>query len=76
MPTPLTPAHTPIARARSDGLRNVLVMIDSVVGKMHAAPRPMNARAAISIPGDVAVDATAENTPNHANPNMSARRRP
>ena len=32
MPTPLTPAHTPIARARSWGSRNVLVMIESVVG--------------------------------------------
>ena len=32
MPTPATPAHTPMARARSLGTWKVLVMIDSVVG--------------------------------------------
>ena len=32
IPTPLTPAQMPIARARSCGTRNVLVMIERVVG--------------------------------------------
>jgi hypothetical protein len=65
-----------MARARSAGSRNVLVRIDSVVGKMNAPPTPMRARVAISMPGEPAIDASAENTPNHANPNMSIRRRP
>ena len=73
---PATPAHTPIARARSAGSRNVLVRIDSVVGKMNAPPTPMSARAAISMPGEFAVEASAEKTPNHANPNISILRRP
>ena len=76
MPMPATPAHTPMARARSAGSRNVLVRIDSVVGKMNAPPTPMSARAAMSMPGEPAVDASAETTPNHASPNMSMRRRP
>src|SRR5437763_890803 len=76
IPMPATPAHTPIARARSAGSRNVLVRIDRVVGKMNAPPTPMRARAAMSIPGELAVDASAENTPNHASPNNSVRRRP
>ena len=76
IPMPATPAHTPIARARSAGSRNVLVRIDSVVGKMNAPPTPMSARAAISMPGEFAVDASAEKTPNHASPNISILRRP
>jgi hypothetical protein len=54
----------------------VLVRIDSVVGKMNAPPTPMSARAAISMPGEPAIEASAEKTPNHANPNTSIRRRP
>jgi hypothetical protein len=65
-----------MARARSPGSRNVLVRIESVVGKMNAPPTPMSARAAISMPGELAVDARAEKTPNHASPNISVRRRP
>ncbi len=44
---PDTPAHRPIALARSWGGK-VTVMIDSVPGMSRAAPTPWNARAAIS----------------------------
>mgnify|MGYP003694124825 CR=1 FL=1 len=44
---PETPAHSPIALARSCG-GNVTVMIDRVPGISSAAPTPWNARAAIS----------------------------
>ena len=54
----------------------MFVRIESVVGKMNAPPTPMSARAAISMPGELAVEASAEKTPNHASPNISVRRRP
>ena len=43
---------------------------------MNAAPKPIRQRDTMSIVGDVAVDASAENTPNHASPKRNARRRP
>ena len=51
MPIADTPAHTPIAFARSRGSWNTLVMIESVAGMMNAAPTPMSARVPISIAG-------------------------
>src|SRR3954453_9182602 len=74
-PSPETPAQIPIALARSWPV-NVLVRIDSVVGKMNAAPTPMSARQAMSIAGESAVVARSENAPNHTRPNVSARLRP
>jgi hypothetical protein len=65
----------PIARARSSPSK-MLVMIDNVVGKIAAAPRPMRARKPMSA---VALDenaANAEPTPNTARPETSASRRP
>ena len=74
-PIPDTPAHTPMARARSCPV-NVLVRIDNVVGKMNAAPMPISARAAISISGDWASEASPENPPNSSRPIDSAPLRP
>jgi hypothetical protein len=54
----------------------VFVRIDSVVGKMKAAPMPIRPRAAISISGDVASEASAENEPKSNSPNDNAPRRP
>ncbi len=56
-PTPSadTPAHTPMALARSTGSRNTLVMIDRVAGMMQAPPTPMSARVAMSMVGEVAM---------------------
>ncbi len=59
MPMADTPAHTPIALARSRGSWNTLVMIESVAGMMNAAPTPMSARVPMSISGD---DANADET--------------
>ena len=72
MPMPDTPAHTPIARPRSRGSTKVLVRMESVVGKMKAPPTPISARAAITMAGLEAVEATAENVPNHSRPKVSA----
>ena len=49
-PTPLVPAHRPIARWRSAGLANMLLMMDSVEGIISAPPTPMLARAAMRVP--------------------------
>ncbi len=74
-PIPETPAHTPMARARSWPV-NVLVRIDSVVGKMNAAPIPMRPRVAISTCGESASDASPENVPKSSSPTVSAPLRP
>ena len=47
---PNTPSHTPIARARSAGLVNVLVMMPSAGGFSIAPPAPCSRRNAISQP--------------------------
>ena len=73
MPIADTPAHTPIAFARSRGSWNTLVMIESVAGMMNAAPTPMSARVPISIAGD---DANADDTePARKTESPSARQR-
>ena len=51
-PMPTTAPQTPSAAARSRRSRNVLLMIDSVVGKMTAADMPIATRAAISAPDE------------------------
>ena len=48
MPNADTPAHTPMAFARSAGLVNTLGMIESVDGMMKAPPTPMSPRVNIS----------------------------
>ncbi len=72
MPTPRadTPAHTPIAFARSAGSRNRLVMIDRVAGMMNAPPMPMNARVAMSTPVEPDRAEASEPTPNTARPKV------
>src|SRR4051812_14231461 len=49
--TPLVAPHRPIARARAARSWNRLEMIDRVVGKITAAPRPARARQAMSVSG-------------------------
>ncbi len=71
IPMPETPAQIPIAIARSAGSRNVLVRIDSVVGKMNAPPIPMSPLAPMSCVGVLTVEASADDTPNQVRPNMS-----
>ena len=75
IPSPDTPAHTPMARARSRPVKT-LVRIDSVVGKMKAPPIPISPRQTISIVADRAWDASAEQAPNTTSPKVSAPLRP
>ena len=67
MPRPDTPAHTPIAFARSSAGKTA-VMIDSVEGMMKAPPTPIRARVAISIAGEVASAERPEPRPKTARP--------
>ena len=60
-PAPLVPDQNPSARWRSPASANMFVMIDSVEGMISAAPTPMPARAAISMP-----DAAREGRPGGA----------
>ena len=50
MDKPNTPSHTPIARARSAGLVNVLVMMPSAAGLSIEPPTPCRTRKPISQP--------------------------
>ena len=51
-------------------------MIERVDGMMNAPPTPITARAAISIPGVVAIADSADPAPKTTSPKLSARRRP
>jgi hypothetical protein len=75
MPSPDTPAHTPIAFGRSWAGKTAM-MIDSVEGMMNAPPMPMIARAPISISGAVASAERPEPRPKMASPRVRARFRP
>ena len=57
-PTPTMAAHRPIAFARFTGSAKMLVISDSVVGKMTAAPTPIAARAAMSASAEFTCAAT------------------
>ena len=76
MPTPLVPAHMPIARCRSAGSRNISVMIDSVEGIIMAPPMPMLARAEMSMPTEPENAAQVEPAAKAARPIMNTRLRP
>ena len=73
---PTTAPHTPSAAARSLRSRKVLLMIDSVVGKISAAVIPITNRQKISAPLD-STRAPARLAPAKAtSPMISAGRRP
>ena len=63
------PAHRAIALARSR-VGNTLVRIDSVDGMTNAAPMPMIARAAMSIPGLSAKAPSVEPAANTTRPGL------
>ena len=73
MPIADTPAHTPIALARSRGSWNTLVRIDSVAGMIADAPMPISARVPMSTVADGANADSAEPTPKMTRPMVSAR---
>ena len=72
---PATPAQIPTARSGASA-EKVPVMIDSVVGMIIAAPRPMTARTAIRVPGSESCVATSAPRPKIARPASSTVRRP
>ncbi len=75
IPIPETAAQMAIAFGRSfEG--KMLVRIESVVGMIPAAPRPMSAREAISHVASVAKAADTDPSPNTTRPAISARLRP
>ena len=75
MPTPDTAAQMAIALGRSCAGK-MLVRIDSVVGMIPAAPRPISAREAISVAELSESVAASEPAPKTSRPVTSARRRP
>ena len=75
MPSPDTPAHTPMARPRSSA-GNTLVRIDSVAGMMNAPPIPIRDRVTIRWFGSVANAERAEPTANTTMPICRAPLRP
>ena len=75
MPSPATAAQAAIAFGRSlEG--KMLVRIESVVGMIPAAPRPIRARDAISIVASLERAASEDPSPNTTSPAISARLRP
>jgi hypothetical protein len=70
-----TPLHAAMALGRSSAA-NTSAMIESVDGVASAAPRPMNARMAISWSGPETNGATADPAPNTTRPLTRRRRRP
>ena len=75
-PAPLVPDQNPSARWRSPASANMFVMIDSVEGMISAAPIPIPARAAISMPTLPEKAAQVEPAANRARPAMNVRLRP
>ncbi len=75
-PSPDTPAHRAIARARSAGSMKTLVMIDSVAGMMNAAPKPWTARKPISAPASLTCEQANEPRAKMTRPTTRQRLRP
>src|SRR6185503_20738674 len=75
-PTPTIAAHSPIALARFTGSVKMLVIKDSVVGKITAAPTPIAARAAIRPSAVFTCAAKADVIAKRARPALSQPRRP
>ncbi len=71
----ITAPHTPNAAARSLP-RNVAFTVDSVDGRIAAAPRPCTRRPPTSVPPSSAAADSREPTRNSATPATSRRRRP
>ena len=76
IPSPMVPAHAPMARARSVGSRNESLMMESDDGMVIAAPAPMTARQAISTWTEPENAAPIEPAAKTASPIRKNRRRP
>ena len=76
MPMAEKPAQMAMARARSAGMVNTLVTIDSVAGMISAAPRPIRQRVAMSCSAEPARAEATDPRPKTTRPTVSAPRRP
>ena len=76
MPSPMVPAQTPMARARSLGSRKTSLTIDSDAGIVRAAPNPMTPRHAISMSTDPEKAAPIDPRAKTLRPTRKSRRRP
>jgi hypothetical protein len=76
MPTPNVPDHRPIARARTAGLVNVVVMMPIAIGVSADPAAPCSARQAISQPTFGATLQPNDATVNITSPACSTVRRP
>jgi hypothetical protein len=74
--SPFTPAHTPIARARSRGSVKTFATMDSATGLSIDPPIACSARNATSSPIDGAIPHSSEPRLNSASPVWNVRRRP
>ena len=74
-PPPATPTQTPIARGRSLS-GNDVVMTESVVGMIAAAPTPISARAPMSWTGSFVSIARLAAMPKTPSPTISRPLRP
>ena len=75
-PIPPREPQMPRALLRSGPSSNVVMMIESAVGVMIAAPTPWNARAPISADGDQASPQRSDAPVKTTTPIMKTRRRP
>ena len=76
IPSPMVPAHAPMARARSAGSRKVSLMMDNEAGMVSAAPAPITARQAISRWTEPEKAAPIDPTAKTLSPIRKKRRRP
>lgn len=75
-PPAATNPNTPIARARSAGSVNVVMMIESTAGAMIAPPTPCNARAATNVACEPEIPQRSEANVKRESPTMNTRLRP
>ena len=76
MPMAEKPAQTAMARARSAGTVNTLLMMERVAGMISAPPMPMTARVAMSWSAEPASADATDPMPKISSPMLSPRRRP
>ncbi len=75
-PSPDTPAHIEMARARSPGSPKTLIRIESVAGMMNAAPKPCRPRIRIRVPALCTSEQAREPLPKTTKPPMKQPLRP
>lgn len=75
-PSPDTPAHSAMGRARSAASVNTFVRIDRVAGITNAAPKPRRARKPMSAVAESTSEQANDPAPKITRPTMKQRLRP